>query len=179
MTGPFSHGIHRSADERKRHLGELQRTQVAAGYPAQFNFLYQSLGILDSKASALLTFNGITLAALAIWMEGSAKGGQHMLLDAAFLLSLVSSGFCLSVNWIRWESTDELADEQAHAVTLLALRDSRTRHYRSAWLLAALSVVLVFLVTLWHVNDMRAQGWVHAESGCRCDAPPQAPPLDK
>ena len=61
----FDHGIHRSADERKRHLGELQRTQVAAGYPAQFNFLYQSLGILDSKASALLTFNGITLAALA------------------------------------------------------------------------------------------------------------------
>lgn len=161
MVKHFFHGIHRSNQERLQHLGELERTQVAVGYPAQFAFLYESLGILDSKASALLTFNGIALAALAIWMEGSATGVQHMLLDAAFLLSLASSCFCLMVNWIRWESTEELLQEQQHAVDLLALRDKRTRHYRVAWVFAFLSVLLIVVVTLWHVRDMRERNWKH------------------
>lgn len=169
MSNPFSHGIHRSDEERIHHLDELKRTQLAVDYPAQFAFLYESLGILDSKASALLTFNGIALAALAIWMEGSATGVQHMLLDLAFLLSLASSGFCLWVNWIQWESTDQLRQKEQHAVHLLELRDKRTRSYRSAWSLAAVSVALVVVVTSMHVNDMIGRGWRNEPVTCRCE----------
>lgn len=119
------------------------------------------------------------MAGLAIWMEGSATGYQHLVLDLAFLFSLASSAFCLAVNWMKWESTDELADSEAHAVALLALRDERTGYYRLAWALAACSVGLILVVTLWHVADMHERGWEHASVAARSDAASGRPSADK
>jgi hypothetical protein len=54
---------------------------------------YELLNILDSKASALLTFNAIALASISIWLGYVPLNYLHLALDLIFIVLLLSCGF--------------------------------------------------------------------------------------
>lgn len=112
---------------------------------------YELLNILDGKASALLSFNGIFLAVLSIWLGYVPLNYLHLALDAVFILLLASSSLLLSVIWLRWSTLSETVAE------LDAVRRSRTKRYQRAWTLAQLSVAAVILISIAHMAGTALQ----------------------
>jgi len=149
----FRHGLHGSDAERQAHLNALEERKLVKGYAGHFSFLYDALGILDGKASSLLTFNAVGMTALAVWLEKIPLTGFHLTLDLAFLCFLVSCGLCLKIVWLYWISTDELAKAETQPVGLLKLRDSRTLLYRWAWLLAVCAVAVTTVAAIYHTSQ--------------------------
>jgi hypothetical protein len=105
---------------------------------------YELLNILDSKASALLTFNAIALASISIWLGYVPLNYLHLALDLIFIVLLLSCGFLLRIIWLRW------AEIQEHVDDLDRVRHDRTRHYRLAWKLSIGSVVCLVLISIVH-----------------------------
>jgi hypothetical protein len=97
-----------------------------------------------AKASSLLTFNAIGLAALAIWLESIPLNLFHLALDVAFLLLVISCGICLTIVNLHWVSTRDLQQAVERPSNLLRIRESRTVLFRWAWLLAVLAVCITF-----------------------------------
>lgn len=137
----------------EEHIRALETSKIADSSSQRFSFLYENLCILDSKASSLLTFNAVGLAALAIWLESIPRNFFHLTLDLAFLLFLISCGFCLKIVWIYWASTADLRDPNVLSSNLLRLRESRTMTYRWAWLLSTLAVAVTGLATIFHTFE--------------------------
>ncbi|WP_243074351.1 hypothetical protein [Microbacterium sp. SS28] len=106
--------------------------------------LYDLLNILDSKASALLTFNAIGLAAIAVWLGYVPLNFLHLSLDVVFLLILVSCGLLLVIIFLRW------ADRGIDVDDLEKTRLRRTVYYHVAWAISLTCVVLVFVVAAVH-----------------------------
>lgn len=149
----FQRGLHRTDDERREHLAELEKRGIVGDYGSAFTFLYEALSILDSKASSLLTFNAVGLTALAIWLEKIPLNLFHFTLDVAFLLFLISCVLCLRIVWLHWASTQELKNEEVQPIDLLRVRDERTVLYRWAWFLAVCAVVITGLATIHHTFE--------------------------
>ncbi|MFG1479949.1 hypothetical protein V5F53_15010 [Xanthobacter sp. V4C-4] len=59
---------------------------------------YSYLDIIDGKAGVVLTFNGIMLAVIGIWLEYIPFNIMHMLLDIIFIMYLISSYMILKVS---------------------------------------------------------------------------------
>lgn len=150
-------GLHRDARAAKQHLADLERTGVAVGYGKTLEFLYGNLNILDAIASSLLSFNGVVLAALAIWLNAMERDLLHFVLDVVFFSLLVSCALCLRIVWMYWVSSADFEEQDEHLQRLLLTRDSRTAVYRAAWLLSIGSVVTTGIVAAIHTV---ATGWI-------------------
>ena len=107
---------------------------------------YDLLSIVDGKASALLTFNAIALAALSIWLGYVPLNYMHLTLDLVFLVMLASCGLALTVVFLKWVDRDEPEDING----LEKLRRSRTTRYRWAWRLSVGGVGMLFLASAVH-----------------------------
>lgn len=107
---------------------------------------YELLTIIDSKASALLTFNGIFLAVLTVWLGYIPLNYLHLILDVVFLALLMSCFLLLLVVWLVWSKAVPAQATQ----DLESVRLQRTRRYHRAWWIAAISVVTVFAVSAVH-----------------------------
>lgn len=107
---------------------------------------YELLSILDSKASALLTFDAIALTSLSIWLGYIPLNYMHAALDIVFLCMLVSCGSLLFIIWLRWASNEE--DE----VVLNEIRVRRTRHYQFSWYLSVVGIAAIVIVSLVHTT---------------------------
>lgn len=105
---------------------------------------YELLGILDSKASALLTFDALALASLSIWLGYIPLNFMHLALDVAFLIFLASCIALLVIIWLRW------ANQQDDEDRLNATRVLRTKCYRAAWTLSFAGMIVIVLVSLVH-----------------------------
>jgi hypothetical protein len=105
---------------------------------------YELLNILDSKASALLTFNALGLASISIWLGYVPLNYLHLALDLIFIVLLVSCGLLLRIIWLRWAAIQEEVD------VLNRVRQDRTRHYRLAWKLSIGSVAWLVLISTVH-----------------------------
>lgn len=156
--------------ERSEHLQALEARGIIKDYAGHFAFLYESLGILDSKASSLLTFNAVGLTALAIWLANVPLNLFHLTLDISFLGFLVSCILCLRIVWLHWASTADLMSERRYLLELLAVRDSRTVLYRWAWLLAITAVVITALATVYHVFETLFGVYFHWALGLPADS---------
>jgi hypothetical protein len=107
----------------------------------RFAFLYESLSVLDSKASSLMAFNAIGLAALAVWLEYVPQNFLHLALDAIFVLLVLSSAICFWVVRVHWSPPEHFRQPELHTETLVSVRDQRTSQYRWAWWLSLISVL--------------------------------------
>lgn len=123
---------------------------------------YELLTILDGKASALLTFNGILLAVLSVWLGYIPLNYIHLILDIVFLLLLVSCLRLLTVVWLVWASLSARA-----AADLEAVRRRRTRHYHHAWWMSGAAVLIVFAVSAVHTYGTLAKATGTCGPNCR------------
>ena len=137
--------------ERRAHIDALKKLDDEPDHARLFDFLYQNLSILDSKASTLLSFNSVVLAVVAIIMTGTQNTGLNCFYFLSMLCLLVSCILCLCIVWIHWSTTDDMANIDQHASTLLKVRFKRTREYRIAWWLSLLSVLMLAVATLLRI----------------------------
>jgi hypothetical protein len=117
-------------------------------------FLYAALTILDSKASALMTFDSILIAAAAFTIEkDSGFDWQRVFTLLAIVIALVAAALCLLVARISYRFLGKVAMTPAAAETparldysneLSALDEAvikRTGYYRTAWGLSLMALV--------------------------------------
>jgi hypothetical protein len=105
---------------------------------------YELLNILDGKASALLSFNAIMMASVAIWLGYVSLNFMHLALDIVFLLMLFSCMALLNIIWLRWATPTE------NEAGLNAIRIRRTRRYHIAWRLSMSSLACLVVVSVVH-----------------------------
>ncbi|GAB5376321.1 MAG: hypothetical protein AcusKO_27830 [Acuticoccus sp.] len=105
---------------------------------------YDLFSILDNKARALLSFNGIVLAVIALWLQYVGLNFLHLILDLVFIAFLVSSYILLNIIRLYWSTLEETVQE------LEELRQRRTRSYRRAWRISISSVLAVIVVSVVH-----------------------------
>ena len=123
-----------------------------------FDHLYGCLSILDAKSSSLLSFNSIIIAVFAIFMTGELGRVEWIAINIGMASILVSCLLLLSVVWVHWSTTENLADLEKHALILLDVRRSRTIKYRLAWyfVVAALGDLSAFLVLRFIIRALNA-----------------------
>ena len=137
-------------EEMRAHVDALRTMVNSAEHRELFTHLYDSLTILDDKASALLTFNSIIIAVLAV--VASNLGAEELLslsiLGGGIALLALSTFILLRIIWVHWSTTDDLLNLEGHIETLLNVRMKRTVWYRLAWLLVipSIGLMLVFFV---------------------------------
>lgn len=131
----------RTDEDVRRHINALTNMANAKGHEEIFDHLYSCLSILDSKSSSLLAFNSIIIAVFAIFMTGDLGLSDWAILNGGMVSILISSLLLLSVVWVHWSTTENLADLENHALILLTVRKRRTIKYRLAWYLAVTSVL--------------------------------------
>ena len=135
---------------------------------------YQMLGAIDSKASALLRYDGIALAILALIVlsPGTAEDGRGAALvpaQIALTLFALSAFICQLVVWLRWLTPEEMAamaEAEAQddadggsaspggaaaaappaAAEAFRMVNLRTNGYRLAWLLSFAATFPLILV---------------------------------
>ena len=147
MLNLFSQ-IQRTDSQRDDHIDVLSKVVLSEVHQDLFNYLYSCLSILDSKSQSMLGFNSIILAVFAIFMTRDLTSAQWIVTNVGMATILMSSLLLLSVVWVHWSTTEDLADAHAHARTLLAVRNLRTLRYRLAWLLGVISLLALALVLI-------------------------------
>ena len=138
-------GICDNDEQRLEQLESVRSLQAAGGFQTEHEFMYSSLSILDDKASALLTFNSIILAAIAIFLTSTDGVLGPYLFLAAFLTTGASCCLCLQVVRLHWSDTPSLAASERFWLDLTRIRDRRTRFYRAAWLFAGAALIVLVI----------------------------------
>lgn len=129
-----------SQEEQIQHLAAIRQSRA-------HDYLYDCMSILDTKASGLLQYDSIVLAAATLALTFFPKNisAGTVLLFISLILSGLSSVACLQVIWVYWTQTVDFANTRDEFVGLLKTRNRRTVAYRVAWILAQVSVVFLIL----------------------------------
>jgi hypothetical protein len=143
-----------------RHLCAIPTQQ------AEINYLFGILGVLDSKASALMRFDAIMIAAASFLLAGGhalpITPPLEAVLVSILVASLLAAGLCLFVVQISYpflgkvrvigtvvnlgrEVSITQIDCMSEINSLNNAAERRSRYYRAAWWLSVTAVVL-FLI---------------------------------
>jgi len=141
-------GLNLNETERRMHLEHLKALQNDEIHFSTFQFMYDNLNIIDSKSSALLTFNSLIIAVLAIWTTNISTGMFLYIYTFILTLFLISSLLCLLTVFLHWSPSDELKNIENHIDLLLKVREQRTIKYRFAWYLAYLGILLMIIAKI-------------------------------
>jgi len=144
-------GLNLNETERRKHLEYLKALQNDEIHFSTFQFMYDNLNIIDSKSSALLTFNSLIIAVLAIWTSNISTGIFLYVYAFILILFLISSLLCLLTVFLHWSPSDQLKDIKKHIDLLLQVREQRTIKYRYAWYLAYLGILLMIIAKVFDV----------------------------
>ena len=117
-------------------------------------WLYRVLDTLDSKASSLLAFNALVLAAQSVLVAAIIDVPSQGLKAAALLLLLVPlvtsiyAVFIFQVEWLFLARIHE-EGEKNELVCLSKICDDRVRDHRRLWRASFYAVPFAFLLTLF------------------------------
>ncbi|MFF4955603.1 hypothetical protein ACFY2Z_00665 [Streptomyces sp. NPDC001222] len=140
-------GVYRGDEDGERHLEAIRALQPQRDDAFEHDYLYSCLSVLDSKAQALLSYDGILMAASSITLSMFSRDitTGSVLVFSSLVVSVVSSALCLSVVWVHWTDTGELENSEDLFLKLLHVRNRRTLSYRISWIVAQLAAILLLL----------------------------------
>jgi hypothetical protein len=128
---------------------------------------YSNLTVLDSKASALMTFDGILVAVASLTLQdGGVLEGQWPPL-LVIIMTLLAAGLCLFVAQISYpflgkvttvKGTPSKLDFSKELESLHRAVDWRTGLYRFAWLLSVLATALFLIIFIVALLTYSAEG---------------------
>lgn len=121
---------------------------------------YELLGILDSKAAALLGFDALALAGVSIWLGYVPLNYLHLVLDIVFVTLLLSCALLLIIIWLRWAHPGD------NERSLDRIRLLRTKFYRNAWYLSGASVAILIAASGVHTVGTILIATNNCGSGC-------------
>jgi hypothetical protein len=119
--------------------------------PAIKDHFYNTLTTLDSKASALMAFDGILIAAATFAVPTAFSDFWRWTLFAVIVVALIAAGFCLAVAQVSYSFLGKVEilpgppralnfSEELKALSIAVKR--RTTFYRIAWRLSFGTVTL-------------------------------------
>ena len=141
MLGIYK-GLPRNEEERILHINKYFEVFDDRHHNAAFEFLYKNLSILDSKATALLSSNGIFLAVYSIYMT-TANNTYALIVLVPIMCLITSSIMCMNIIWVHWSTSEDFSELRKHAVILLKARYRRTITYRIAWWFTMLAIIML------------------------------------
>jgi hypothetical protein len=144
-------GLNLNKTERIKHLESLKTLLDDKIHFGSFQFMYDNLNIIDSKSSALLTFNSLIIAVLAIWTTNNKLGMFLYVYSIILILFLVSSLLCLITVFLHWSSSNDFENPENHIDLLLQVREKRTIKYRYAWYLAYFGIFIMIAAKIIEV----------------------------
>jgi len=170
----------RTRAELEQHRAALSEIITNDTNEKMFEHLYESLTILDSKSSSLLSFNSVLVAVFAIFVSTQARPVLWISGGIGLALTLVSSYLLLSVVWVHWSTTDHLGKGKVseHELKLLDVRKQRTILYRWAWNLAR-AAVLALLALIAHSAYLSLQPLERAATASPTGAGPTIGPAPR
>jgi len=110
----------------------------------KFKFLEHQLGVLDRKATAIVSLDGILLALTASLTNGSAIDlGERLILSTSSILVLFSAAMCAYILWTKWATTimAKFDNIQQGFDELMVFRDNKT-----SFLKCSLTFLLMALI---------------------------------
>jgi hypothetical protein len=119
--------------------------------PAIKEHFYSNLTILDSKASALMAFDGILIAAATFAFPTAFSDLWRGTLLAVIVIALIAAGFCLGVAQVSYSFLEKVSirpgppralDFSEELSALDAAVQRRTSFYRTAWRLSFGTVIV-------------------------------------
>lgn len=135
-------GLPKNREERIAHIKKLTEVYECKKHSVLFDFLYGNLNILDSKASALLSFNSIMAAISSIYVVNQTGTLERIPFILAILFLFISCILCMKIIWLHWSSSEDLVSMKEHAIVLLTVRFQRTVIYRMAWWFSMFAILL-------------------------------------
>lgn len=141
-------GLPQNEEERKEQIDALKEVHKNSEHTRLFEFLYENLNILDSKASTLLSFNSINIAIASIFLVSQKSFYLNIPFYTCITFLIISCTFCLKIIWIHWSSTKDLKDTDEHITLLFKVRFDRTIFYRRSWWLSVISVIILLFSIL-------------------------------
>jgi hypothetical protein len=115
--------------------------------------LYGNLTVLDSKASALMAFDGILIAIASFTIQqGGVFASEPLVPLVVIILTLLGAGCCLFVAQVSYPffgkviMTSAKLDFSSELGALASAVTWRTNFYRAAWWLSAIAVALFLIV---------------------------------
>ncbi|GAA3065724.1 hypothetical protein [Streptomyces glomeratus] len=138
-------GVYRGDEDGARHLEAIRALQPQRDDAFEHAYLYSCLSVLDTKAQALLSYDGILMAASSITLSMFSRDitAGSVLVFSSLAVSGISSALCLSVVWVHWTDTGELENSDDLFLKLLHVRNRRTLSYRISWIIAQLAAILL------------------------------------
>jgi hypothetical protein len=152
MTYRIGSDLQSTAADRASHVRALTSVTSSDARQDVFDHLYACLTILDSKSASLLGFNSIITAVFAIFLTQRLTARETFVANLGMAAVLVSAMLLLTVLWIRWATTDELADGGAYALQVLRVRNDRTVRFRVAWYFAIAALTALVLLLILRVS---------------------------
>jgi hypothetical protein len=143
-----------------------QMVRVSAGAPGpptpggpagpsdleKVNWLYGVLTILDNKARALLTFDGLLFAGSSAMYDKSTVGFLKYASEAMIVLALVAALACLFVAVVSYPFLGRITvgayDNAAEIETLGQAVETRTARLRIAWRVSVAVVAALIAVVI-------------------------------
>jgi hypothetical protein len=143
-------GVYRGHEKQREHLTAIKSLGEQTSNSFEHEHLYNCLSILDAKATALLTYDSILIAATSITLTNFPKqiSVGSILVFAALVLAGLAAALCLHVIWVYWTDTLEFEDKAAIYYSLLSVRNLRTLSYRCSWLTSQIAMVLLIVGVL-------------------------------
>lgn len=119
--------------------------------PAIKEHFYSTLTTLDSKASALMAFDGILIAAATFAFPTAFSDLWRWMLLVVIVIALIAAGFCLAVAQVSYSFLGKVRitpgppraldfSEELNALDVAVQR--RTNFYRTAWRLSFGTVII-------------------------------------
>ena len=149
----------RIEEESKKLIQRIDALLANEAEKSRLKVLYNCLDVLDSKASSLLTFNGLLTAIFAFLLgrkfdpETSFVALQKLSVGIGLVLTLISAGLCLGVARIAWRFFERIGDPGNLNVSnelghLAKAVERRTLRYQFAWLLSGFAMFFLGLAVL-------------------------------
>ena len=135
-------------------------------------FIYRNLDTLDQKASSLLTYCGLVIAATTFLFQYAQTELQLLLLKVAFIMSGFSAIGALYVIDVHWTSPSELKTRtlQSACVQYHLTRSRRTSVYLlSRWIIFAITVFCILYMVFYAIPNAPLHGKLGANASQQND----------
>jgi hypothetical protein len=122
-------------------------------------YLYDRLGILDNKTSALLRFNGVAMGFLAVLVARIIERPDLFAQPRKLMLLATGTLFCFgfaeiqafNIFWLRFDRVTQSRTFDQYKTTFFEITCRREGYYRQAFVASALGSLAFFVVILWMI----------------------------
>jgi hypothetical protein len=146
-----------TADNDRAHFDAL--TQLHESQRWGIKYLYDRLGIIDNKTSALLRFNGVAMGFLAVLVSRILERPELFVeprkLTVVATIALFLFGYAevqaFNIFWLRFDRVAQNRSLAEYKDAFFDVTCRREGYYRQAFIASVVAAIAFFVVILWMI----------------------------